>query len=224
MSAASPGRVPHLRDVMTNLLVYFALLGAACGLVFAFVVPAIGEGNGILAATFFGVVGYIVTYLHDGIQNRETVAIASFATVKLQYRGALAAVGPDELKRSRAKSLAIARGQESPSFGSRTPDPYRFLPSEPSGVQELRPATVELLAAWYVMDQELALYWEDLETAKFTALGERRINEYYDYIESVVWPAYQQQSQMTLLALASELPRMNLQREVVEIFRASDES
>jgi len=222
--AGLPGSIPHFRDAITNLLLYIALLGVVIGLVFAFLAPGIGEGNGILAATFFGVAGYIITYLREGIQNREAVAIARYATVKSQYLSARTAVGPVPLKELRAKSLAIAGGEERPSFGRVAPDPYRFLPAQPSGVQELRPVTIQLLADWYVQDQELAIYWETLETEAFAALGEARINRYYDMVQTAVWPQYEAQSRKTFDALAAELlPRMNLEGEIQQAFKASGE-
>jgi hypothetical protein len=218
------GPVPHFRDAITNLLLYFALLAAIIGLGFAFFVPGIGEGNGILAATFFGVAGYVITYLHNGMQNREAIATACYATVKSQYLSARQVIGPESLRDSLAKSLAIARREEKPSFGKVAPDPYRFLPAQPSGVQELRPATIQLLASWYVEDQELAIYWETLETQSLCDLGETRITNWYAFLGTQVWPHYETQSRETLVALAGELPRMGLLEEIREIFRASDGS
>jgi hypothetical protein len=218
-----PSAIPHLRDWLRNLLLYFALLGIAAGVLVGFLLPHIGEGNGILAATFFGVTGYIVTLLYQGMENREAVAIACYATVKSQFMAARDAMGPAELRNSREKSLEIAAGRKEPSFGSVAADPYRFLPAHPEGVRELRAETIKLLGNWYVQDQELGIYWEVLETAAFVALGPVRIIAYYDWIEHTVWPRYQELSKATLIALASEIPRMRLEAEIQALFTASGE-
>lgn len=226
MSASIRKSVPHFRDAITNWLLYFALLGAVMGLAFAFLIPPIGEGNGILAATFFGVAGYIITYLHDGMQNREAVAIACYVTVRSYYKLAQNELHPEALQASRLKSLAIASGEEKPSppFGPATPDPYRFLPTQPSGVQELRSDTIRLLTDWHVQDQGLTVYWQMLETEGFAALGPVRINRFYDLIRDTIWPDYQATCRATLTALADELPRMaGLRAEINDLFGASDE-
>lgn len=221
MSSPTHSAIPHLRDWLRNLLLYVALLGLLAGSVVAFLLPHIGEGNGILAATFFGVTGYIITLIYQGMENREAVAVACYAMVKSQFKAAQVAMGPERLKESRRRSLAMAAGTEKPSFGNVAADPYRFLPAQPEGIRELRAETIELLGNWYVQDQELGIYWETLETAAFAALGTDRINIYYDLIEQHVWPEYYQISQRTLTALASEIPRLELDQEIRELFTAS---
>jgi len=226
MSATVPKSVPHFRDAMTNWLLYFAVLGGVFGGVFAFLVRPIGEGNGVLAATFFGVAGYIITLLYDGMQNREAVAMACYVTVRSHYAFARNELNPEALLASRAKSLAIESGQEKPSppFGPATPDPYRFLPMQPSGVQELRPDTIRLLTDWHIQDQELTTYWQLLETEAFAAIGSARINKFYDILRDTTWPNYEAACRSALIALAGELPRVpDLTAEIQNLFRVSDE-
>ncbi len=225
MSATFPNLVPHFREALTNWRLYVAFLGVVIGGVFI-LVPPIGEGNGILAATFFGVAGYIITLLYDGMQNRDAVAMACHVTVRSHYGFARNELNPKALLASRAKSLAVESGQEKPSppFGPAAPDPYRFLPMQPSGVQELRPDTIRALTDWHIQDQELTAYWQLLETEAFTTIGPARINKFYDILSDTTWPNYEAACHNALVALAGELPRMvHLAAEIENLFRASDE-